>query len=77
MVLPTFISFVDWAASVTIDYPGAVLDLYPEEANWKEWAHRLCESDIFTQVAVPSPEAYDNWRDWAMNLVGVAPPAGS
>jgi hypothetical protein len=41
------------------------------EENWKEWARGLNGIGYFVQSGVPDPGSYSDWRDWAMNMVGI------
>jgi len=42
----------------------------PEE-KWKEWANGLNGIGYFVESGIPDPRNYSDWRDWAMNMVGI------
>ena len=46
------------------------LGTVPEE-NWKEWASGLNGIGYFVESGIPNPDNYSDWRDWAMNMVGI------
>jgi hypothetical protein len=40
----------------------------PEE-NWREWATGLKGIDVFSNEAIPMPDTFDGWQDWAAALM--------
>lgn len=68
IVIPIDIPWPLWAAQLLIDYPTSNIPVPPDEAGWSEWAERL--QAVNTQLSdAPRPEAFSDWRDWAMALI--------
>jgi hypothetical protein len=62
VVRPTNIGFLDWAAALVADN-GLQLSPPLAESEWKEWAARM--SDEVDAPAIPSPQTFEKWDDWA------------
>lgn len=62
VVRPTNISFLDWAAALVADN-GLPLNAPLSEEEWKDWAARM--SDEVEAPAIPSPQTFDKWDEWA------------
>jgi hypothetical protein len=41
------------------------------EASWKDWANGMANIGYFMNSAVPDARTFDNWQDWAQQLVGI------
>lgn len=67
MVIPEFISLVDWADNLFVDYPHQNLPILLEEKNWKEWAEILVGTGSFAQRQCPPPQE-DDWKLWALTV---------
>lgn len=74
MVIPKFISLIDWADNLFIDYPKENLPILLFEDNWEEWGEILVGTGQFLERACPSPlvtadaekkRVYDDWIQWA------------
>lgn len=59
---PTNLTFAEWAVALVADN-GLQLSPPLTEDEWREWAARL--SDEVNAPAVPSPQTFENWQDWA------------
>lgn len=63
IVMPGYISFVDWAATLNVDLPSLTIPVITSEAEWKEWAQTLLLDNEL--VNIPLPINFDDWRIWA------------
>jgi len=66
---PRYHSFVEWADLMVEQFASNQLDIPNENTDWRDWARALNAIDVFTTQAVPSPDIYDNWVDWAFSLM--------
>jgi hypothetical protein len=46
------------------------LGTVPEE-QWKDWANGMQGIGYFVNSGVPDARSFDNWQDWAQQLVGI------
>ena len=68
-------TFESWAALMSELYAGNQLEIPgPMCSNWKLWGNGLKSIDVFTNEAIPATEAYEDWEDWAIALVGAINP---
>ncbi len=44
---------------------------YVEEENWKDWVSGLNGIGYFLQSGVPDARNFNNWQDWAEQMVGI------
>ena len=42
-----------------------------DESDWRKWVNGLNGIGIFAVVGVPDARLFDDWQDWAENLVGI------
>ena len=42
----------------------------PEE-RWRDWVDGMNGIGYFVQSGVPDHRLFDNWQDWAKNLMGI------
>ena len=42
----------------------------PEE-RWRDWVDGMNGIGYFVQSGVPDHRLFDNWQDWAKNLIGI------
>ena len=42
----------------------------PEE-KWRDWVDGMNGIGYFVQSGVPDHRLFDNWQDWAKNLMGI------
>lgn len=66
---PRYHTFESWAALMVEQYAGQNLEIPTPETDWKLWGDGLKAIDIFSNEAIPSTEAYDDWSDWAAALL--------
>jgi hypothetical protein len=60
---------VEWADLMVEQFAANQLDIPTEDTDWRDWARALNAIDVFVTQAVPSPDIYDNWVDWAFSLM--------
>lgn len=68
---PRFHSWDSWAALMVEAYGAQQLEIPTGEADWKSWAAGLKGIDLFSKDAVPDPYVFDDWKEWAEQLVNV------
>jgi len=68
---PRYHTWDSWAALMVEAYGAQQLSIPTSEADWKEWAAGLKGIDLFTKDGVPDPYIFDDWHDWATQLVNV------
>jgi len=57
-------SFESWSSLMVEAYAGQQLAIGIPENQWKDWATGLMAIDIFQTEALPSPNLFNDWRDW-------------
>ncbi len=66
---PRFHTFESWASLMVEQYAANQLSIPTPQTDWKEWGAGLKAIDVFTNEAIPGPDPYDNWFDWASALL--------
>lgn len=46
------------------------LGTVPEE-RWKDWVSGMNGIGYFVESGIPDPRIYDDWRQWAQEMVGI------
>lgn len=67
---PRFMEFEGWACLMVELYGAQNLEIPTYDTEWKGWAAGLLAIDVFTNEAAPNPYAYDDWKEWAQQLIG-------
>ena len=62
--VPDYMSWEDWNGNLAIYYSQEHIMFQPE-VNWKQAAQHVSSLAVFEPYPVPSPEAFENWQDWA------------
>lgn len=44
---------------------------YVPEERWRDWVSALNGIGYFVQSGVPDHRNFDDWRDWAKQMVGI------
>lgn len=71
-------TFDSWACLMVEQYAAQQLEIPSTNTDWKLWGNGIRAIDVFANEAIPMTDAYDNWFDWAMALMGaVSPSTGS
>lgn len=68
MIIPQYISLIDWANQLLIDFPADNLPILYNEDDWKEWGNDVIFAPSFESLNAPNTEFYDNWQTWATDL---------
>lgn len=71
---PRFHTFESWASLMVEQYAANQLSIPTPNTDWKLWGMGLKAIDVFNNEAIPSPDIFDNWFDWASALVGAINP---
>jgi len=66
---PRYHTWDSWASLMCELYSTQNLMMPVLEADWKEWANGLKAIDIFTNEAAPDATGFNNWFEWAEQLV--------
>jgi len=72
---PRYHTFESWASLMCELYAPQQLTIPDASTDWKEWAAGLLAIDVFTNEGIPSPYPYDEWMEWAEQLVNVVNPS--
>lgn len=67
---PRFHTFESWASLIVELYAEQQLEIPTAQTDWKQWGNGLLSIGFFSNEAVPVPEQFDNWYDWAAALAG-------
>ena len=68
MILPLYIDFLDWAASLVIDFPTENIPVLYNENDWKDYGNQLVLCDSFYDAGAPGTDSYDDRQKWAMDV---------
>lgn len=71
---PRFHTFDSWASLMVEQYAANQLSIPTPQTDWKEWGAGLKAIDVFTNEAIPGPDPFDNWFDWASALLASVNP---
>jgi len=71
---PRYHDFESWASLMCEAYAGQQLSIPNKQTDWKEWAAGLKGIDVFQNEAIPGPDVFENWHDWAEAVVGAVNP---
>jgi len=66
---PRFHTFESWASLMVEQYAANQLSIPTPQTDWKEWGAGLKAIDVFTNEAIPGPDIFENWFDWASALL--------
>jgi hypothetical protein len=61
-------TFESWSSLMVEAYAGQQLQIGVPEAQWKDWAVGLMAIDLFQNNALPSPNLFEDWRDWVDSI---------
>lgn len=67
---PNGMSWEDWNGNLIMFYGQEPIP-YNTELDWKETARNVGQLTTFEVYPVPSPEAYENWQDWALEFTEI------
>jgi hypothetical protein len=67
---PEYSTWEDWNGNFIIYY-GQLNIPHTSEENWKDTANVIASTLTFTAFPVPMPDTYENWQDWANEVVTI------
>lgn len=67
-------TFDSWACLMCELYAPQNLEIPDQSTDWKLWGNGIRAIDVFANEAIPMTDNYDNWFDWAMELVNAVNP---
>jgi hypothetical protein len=56
-------------------YAPQQLEIPTAFTDWKMWGNGIKAIDVFVNEAIPSTEAFDDWQEWAQELVNSVNPS--
>lgn len=65
LTYPDRLTFSDWAPQLIIDLPANIIPDPPDEVRWREWAQNVVYATQPSNVGLPSPYEFSDWRAWA------------
>lgn len=71
---PRYHTFESWASLMVEQYAAQQLAIPTPDTDWQLWGQGLLAIDVFTNEAIPAPDKFDNWFDWAAALYGAINP---
>ena len=66
---PRYHTWDSWSSLMVEAYAGQQLAIGVSEEQWRNWASGINAIDVFMNEAIPMPDNYSNWQDWATALV--------
>ena len=66
---PRYHTWDSWSSLMVEAYAGQQLAIGIPEEQWRNWASGINAIDVFMNEAIPSPDYYSNWQDWATAVV--------
>jgi len=72
---PRYHTFESWASLMVEQYAAQQLEIPNANTDWKEWGQGLKAIDVFSNEAIPGTRNYDDWQEWAAQLVNAVNPA--
>jgi hypothetical protein len=72
---PRYHTFDSWASLMCEQYAAQQLEIPTSTTDWKEWGQGLKAIDVFSNEAIPGTRNYNDWQEWAMQLVNSVNPA--
>ena len=70
-------TFESWASLMCEQYAAQQLEIPNAFTNWKTWGDGLRAIDVFSNEAIPSTSNFDDWQEWAQELVNSYNPSVS
>ena len=70
-------TFESWACLMVELYAAQQLEIPDRQTDWKLWGNGIRAIDVFANEAIPMTGAFENWFDWAMELMNSVNPRQS
>jgi len=68
-------TFESWASLMCELYAAQQLEIPSPQTDWKIWGNGIRAIDVFSNEAIPMADAFNNWQDWAQELVNAVNPS--
>lgn len=68
-------TFDSWACLMCELYSVQQLEIPSPQTDWKLWGNGIRAIDVFANEAIPMTDAFNNWQDWAQELVNAVNPS--
>ena len=66
--LPDYSSWEDWNGNLLHYFGEQQFPFLPED-QWREVAYAVNFNPVFDKYAIPNPEAFETWQEWANLLI--------
>jgi hypothetical protein len=66
--LPDYSSWEDWNGNLLHYFGEQQFPFLPEE-QWLDVAMAVTVNPVFDKYAIPNPETFEKWQDWANGLI--------
>jgi hypothetical protein len=70
-------TFESWACLMCELYAAQQLEIPTNQTDWKTWGRGIQAIDVFSNEAIPTPSAFNDWQEWAQALVNAVNPSTS
>lgn len=64
-------TFESWSALMVEAYASQQLQMNLTEDNWKDFATGMLAIGLFNNDAIPQPESFNKWNEWAEAVVNI------
>ena len=64
-------TFETWSSLMVEAYADQQLQMGLTENNWQDFARSMLAMELFNNSAMPQPETFLKWNDWAEAVVNV------
>lgn len=68
-------TFDSWASLMCELYAAQQLEIPSPQTDWHKWGNGIRAIDVFGNEAIPMTDAFNNWQDWAQELVNAVNPS--
>lgn len=68
-------TFDSWGCLMCELYAAQQLEIPSPQTDWKIWGNGIRAIDVFGNEAIPMTDAFNNWQDWAQELVNAVNPS--
>ena len=67
-------TFDSWASLMCELYSTQQLEIPTPLTDWKKWGDGIRAIDVFANEAIPMTDNFDDWQEWAEELVNAVNP---
>ena len=69
VIIPTNITFVQWASLFRNTFPNQDISQVSSENDWKGFSNMLKSNRCFEDKYLPDAGGYTDWREWASEFL--------